>query len=206
MQTVTLAFLLNHAASITLSSWSVHPLLCCLVCGHLGGSPFVVLLHLPCTSTLSWVKGKVFPSPAQWHVLTVQQSSKAWPRSSWRNEKIFLCVMTRWAYLLDGNIWARWRDKDLKELRCWQKWSQLFIWGKKIKNKVTNKFLEFLYLKTPLPLYPYHSAPWVQKVHRGKRQRGGPNSPSQSNELRAFSCFGWREELGTHHWQEQGIR
>lgn len=29
-----------------------------------------------------------------------------------------------------GNV----RDKDLKELRCWQKWCQLFIWGKKTQQ------------------------------------------------------------------------
>lgn len=63
------------------------------------------------------------------------------------------------------------------------------------KKNVSNKSLEFPSLKTPFSLGLYHSAPWVQKVCRGERQRGGPLIP-----LHTATSSGHIPALGGEDW------
>lgn len=74
------------------------------------------------------------------------------------------------------------------------------------KKNASNKSLEFPSLKTPFSLGLYHSAPWVQKVCRGKRLRGGTPIPlltaASSGQIPALSGEDWNWGLTTDRSRE----
>lgn len=107
-----------------------------------------------------------------------------------------------WQY----SAWATWTDEDLKEVRCWQKWCQLFIWKK--KNMTPKELLELLSLEIHPSLGPEQfslpQCPISPEV--GGKQTGGRWSPCpQQRDQDEFLLLGWEElEMGIWYWLEHG--
>lgn len=130
----------------------------------------------------------------------------------------FLWTMTPWLDFTDGNAvstWLTWRDKELKELRCWQKWCQLFIWDKKTQNNT--ELLKISGISVSRDSYFLES--WavspttVLYLSRGilgeKSRQEATDLPAHSNEIRMHSYYwierSWRQGFATDKSRESHI-